>query len=142
MCQATATVARGRTGRALTELLVSGCIIIYKRLCAKINNAKAPNCQCQLVKCLLLVCCCVVLRQILRIPLISLLPQSGIDSSESPTTVRIQMCVRINKQIKCEEHQSATATATATAPAAPTPLQLAKLLMLAQVLRLQKQQQA
>lgn len=138
MCQATATVARGRTERALTELLVSGCIIIYKRLCAKINNAKAPNCQWQLLKCLLLVCCCVVLRQILRIPLISLLPQSGIDSSESPTAVRIQMCVRINKQInKCEEHQSAPATA----PAAPTPLQLAKLLMLAQVLRLQKQQQ-
>lgn len=135
VCQATATVARGRAGRALTELLVSGCIIIYKRLCAKINNAKAPNCQWQLLKCLLLVCCCVVLRQILRIPLISLLPQSGIDSSESPTTVRIQMCVRINKQIKREEHQSGTA------PAAPTPLQLAKLLMLAQVLRLQKQQQ-
>lgn len=70
VCQANATVARGRTGRALTELLVSGCIIIYKRLCAKINNAKAPNCQWQLVKwCLLFVCC--VLRQILRIALIS-----------------------------------------------------------------------
>lgn len=61
VCLANATVARGRTGRALTELLVSDCIIIYKRLCAKINNAKAPNCQWQLVKwCLLFVCllCC------------------------------------------------------------------------------------
>lgn len=54
----------------IDRLLVSGSISIYKRLCDKINNAKAANCQLQLA------CLFVWLRQIFAFCVNQLLPQS------------------------------------------------------------------